>query len=95
MQLLHEDGAFIEYWFVLALTTIPENSGNLDPISKFVEVRKALATMGLHVCSVGNNVGCAHVIAEIATSSNLRDGRNTRWIVNSPLDLATSNDVYD
>jgi len=39
IQLLNEDGAFVEYWLALALTTIPENSGNLDPVSTFVQVR--------------------------------------------------------
>jgi hypothetical protein len=28
IKLLNEDGAFAEYWSTLALTTIPENSGN-------------------------------------------------------------------
>jgi hypothetical protein len=32
MKLLNDDGAFDEYWLALALTTIPENSGNLDPV---------------------------------------------------------------
>jgi hypothetical protein len=49
----------------------------------------------MQVFSVGNMVGCAHVIAEIATCSKTEDGRNERWIVNSHIDLATSNDVYN
>jgi len=32
IKLQNEDRAFVEYWLALALTTIPENSGNLDPI---------------------------------------------------------------
>jgi len=32
MKLLNEDGAFVEYWLALAHTTIPENSGNLNPV---------------------------------------------------------------
>jgi hypothetical protein len=40
IKLLNEDGAFVEYWLALALTTIPENSSNLDPVSKCVQVRK-------------------------------------------------------
>jgi len=36
IKLQNEDGAFVESWLALALTTIPENSGNLDPVSKFV-----------------------------------------------------------
>jgi len=69
IKLFNEDGAFVEYWLALALTTIPENSGNLDPVSKFVQVRKAPAAVALQVFSVGNIVSCAHVIPEIATSS--------------------------
>jgi len=79
----------------MALTTILENSGNLDSVSKFVQVRKAPAAVALQVFSVGNIVGCAHVIPEIATSTKTEDGRNERWIVNSHIDLATSNDGYN
>jgi len=71
------------------LTTIPENSGNLDPVSKFVQVRKALAAVALQVFSMGNIVGCEYVIPEIATSSKTGDRRNEGWIVNSHIDLAT------
>jgi len=95
IKLLNEDGAFVEYWLALALTTIPENSGNLDPISKFVQVRKAPAAVALQVFSVGNIVGCTQVIPGIATSSKTGDGRNEQWIVNSHIDLATWNDVYN
>jgi len=84
---------FVEYWLALALTTLPEDSGNLDPISKFVHVRKAPAAVGLQVFRMGNIVSCAHVIPEIATCSKAGDGRNERWIVNSHIDLATWNDV--
>ena len=94
IKLLNEDGTYIEYWLALALTTIPENSGNLDPVSEFVQVRKAPATVALRAFSLGNIIGCAHGISEIATSSNLGDGRNQRWIVNSHIDLATWNDMY-
>ena len=83
----------MKYWLSVELTTIPENLGNLDPVSKFVQVRKAPAAVALQVFSVGNIVGCAHVIPEIATSSKTGDGRNERWIVNSHIDLATWNDV--
>ena len=95
IKLQNEDGAFVEYWLALALTTIPEQSGNLDPISKCVQVRNALAAVTLRVFSVGNIVCCAHVIPEIATSSETGDGRNERWIVNSYIDLPTWNDVYN
>ena len=87
--------AFVEYWLALVLTTIPENLGNLDPISKFVKVRKALVAVALQVFRVGNIVGCVHVIPEIATGSMTGDGRNKRWIVNSHMDLATWNDAYN
>jgi hypothetical protein len=90
----NKDGAFVEYWLALALTTIPDNSGNLDPVSKFVQVRKALAAVALQVFNVGKIVNCAHVIPEIATSSKAGDGQNERWIVNSHIDLATWNNVY-
>jgi len=95
IKLLNEDGAFVEYWLALALTTIPENLGNLDPVEKFVQVRKATGAVALQVFSVGNIVGCAHVIPEIATSSKTGDGRNERWIVKSHIDRATWNDVYN
>jgi hypothetical protein len=95
IKLQNEDGAFVEYWLAMALTTIPENSGNLDPVSKFVQVRKALAAGALQVFSVGNIVGCAHVIPEIATSTKTGDERNEQWIVNSHIDLATWTDVYN
>ena len=94
-QLLNTAGAFVEYWLALALTTVPENSGNLDPVSQFVQVRRALAGVALQVFSVGNIVGCAHESPEIATSSTTGDGRKERWIVNSHIDLATWNDVYN
>jgi hypothetical protein len=95
IKLLYEDGAFVEYWLALVLTTIPGNSGNLDPVLKFVQVRKALAAFALQVFSVANIVGCAHVIPEIATSRKTGDGWNKRWIVDSHIDLATWNDVYN
>jgi len=94
-KLLNDDGGFVEYWLAQALTTIPENLGNLDPVSKFVHVRKTPAAVALNVFSMGNIVGCTHVIPEIATSSMTGDGRNKWWIVHSHIDLATWNDVYD
>jgi hypothetical protein len=95
IKLLNDDGAFVEYWLALALTTIHENSGNLDPVSKFVQVRKAPGAIALRVFSVGNIVSCAPVIPEIDTSSKTGDGRNEVWIANSHIDLATWNDVYN
>jgi hypothetical protein len=75
---LNDDGAFVENWVALALTTIPENWGTLDPVSKFVQVRTAAAAVALEVFSMGNIVGCAHVIPEMATSSKTGDGPNER-----------------
>ena len=95
IKLLNEDGAFVEYWLALALRTIPENPGKLNPVSKFVQVRNAPAAIALQVFTVGNIVDCAHVIPEIATSSKIGDRRNERWIVNSHIDLATWSDVYN
>jgi len=95
ITLQNENGAFVEYWLAMALTTIPENSGNLDPVSKFVQVRKSPAAVALQVFSMGNIVGCTHVIPELSTSTKTGDGRNERWIVNSHIDLATWNDVYN
>jgi hypothetical protein len=95
IKLLNIDGAFVEYWLALAFTTIPGNSGNLDPILKFVQVRKSLAAVASQVFSVGSIVGCAHLIQEIATSSKTGDGWNKRWIVNSHIDLASWNDLYN
>jgi len=79
----------------MALTTISENSVYLDLVSKFVQVRKALAPVAGQVFRVGNIIGCAHVIPEIATSTKTGDRRNERWIVTSHIDLATWNDVYN
>jgi hypothetical protein len=95
IKLLNEDGGFIEYCLALALTSRPENSGNLDPVSKFVQLRKSPAVIALQVFSVGNIVSCVHVIREIAISSTTGDGWNERWLVNSHIDQATWNDVYD
>jgi hypothetical protein len=95
-KLQNEDGAFVEYWFALALTTKPENSGNLDPVSKLVQVKTAQVALALQDFNVGNIGGCAHVIPEIATrSSKTGDGRNERSIVKNHIDLATWNDVYN
>ena len=95
IELLNGDSALVEYWLALSLTTIPETLGNLDPVSRFVQVRKAPAAVALQGFSVGNIVTCAHVIPEIATCSRTGDGRNERWNVNSHIDLATWNDVYN
>jgi len=90
-----ENGAFVEYWLALALTTIPENMANLVPISKCVRVRKAPAAVALQGFRVGNIVGCVHIIQEIATRSKSGDRGNERWIITSQIDLATWNNVYD
>jgi len=95
IKLLNEDGDFVEYWkLALVLTTIPENSGNLIPVLKFIQVRNAPSAVAFQVFSVGNIVSYARVIRQIANSSKTDDRRNERWIVNSHIDLATWNDVY-
>jgi hypothetical protein len=76
IKLQNEDGAFVEYWLALVLTTIPENSGNLGPVLQFVQVRKLPVAVALQGFSVGNIVGCAHIIPEIATSTKTGDGWN-------------------
>jgi hypothetical protein len=85
----------VENWLALALTTIPDNSDNLDRVLTFVQVRKAPAAVGLHVLSMGKIVGYSHGIPKIATSIMARNGRNERWIVNSHIAWATWNDVYN
>ena len=45
----HVDGAFINYLEGLGLTTILENSSNLDPFSKFEQVKKAPAAIALEL----------------------------------------------
>jgi hypothetical protein len=92
---LKEDEAYVEYWLALALTTIPENSGQLDPVSQYVQVRKAPAPVTLEVVNMGNIVSCAQVISKITTSSKTGHGVNERWFVNSHIDLTTWNDVYN
>jgi len=95
MKLHNEDGSFVEYWIALALATRPENSGNLDPVSEFGQVRQPPAAVALQIHCEGDIVSCAHVIPEMATSIKTGDARNERWIVNSHIDLATWNDVYN
>jgi len=93
IKLQNKDRAFVEYSLALALSTTPQHSGNLDPVSKFVQVRNALAAVALQVFSVGIIIGCALGIPDIVTSSKTGDGQHERWIVNSHIDLATWNDV--
>jgi len=62
VKLLYEDGAFVEYWSALVLTTMSENSGNLDPVLRFVQVRKAPAAVALQVFSEAIIIGCEHII---------------------------------
>jgi hypothetical protein len=49
IKLLHQAGALVECWLALALTTLPENSSNLDPICKLVQQRKAPAAVAWQV----------------------------------------------
>jgi hypothetical protein len=94
IKLLNKDGAFAEYWLALALTTIPENAGNLCSVWTFVQVRKTPVAVAVEVFRVRNIVSCTDVIPEIATSSKKGDRPNERWIVNSHIDLATWCNVY-
>jgi hypothetical protein len=56
-------------------------------------VRKAPAAVALQVFSMGNIVGCVHIIPEIATSNKTGAEQHERWIVNTHTDMATWNDV--
>jgi hypothetical protein len=69
IKLQNEDETFFLYWLSLKLTTIPENSGNLDPVSKFVQVRNEPAAGASQVFSVENIVGCAHLFPQIANAN--------------------------
>jgi hypothetical protein len=94
-MLLNEVGSFIEYRLALALTTIHENLGILDTVSKFVEGCKAPAGFDFQVFCVGNIVRCTQLIPDIGTNSKTRDGQNMEWIVHSHIYLVTWNDVYN
>jgi hypothetical protein len=75
-MLLNKDGASIGYWLAMVLTTIPENSGNMQSVTKLVQEWKVLAAVVLKFFSVGNIVICAHVIPEIKTSCKTGDTWN-------------------
>jgi hypothetical protein len=81
IKLLNYDGAFVEYWLPRALTTIPENSCNLYPLSTLVQVKKALAAVTLQVFCVGNIVGCTHLIPERAARSITGDEPSATTLV--------------
>ena len=76
IKLQNENGAFIECRLPLALTTIPEISGKLDCVSKFVQVRQLLDAVALPVFTLENIFSCAHLIPEITTSGKTGDGCN-------------------
>jgi hypothetical protein len=73
------DRNYVEYWIALALT-IPENSGNLDLVSKFAQVRLAPPATMYKIFTAENIIGCAHVIPERGFSDQ---NPSERWIVNS------------
>jgi len=52
IKLQNTEGDFVEYWLDLVLTTIPETSGNLDPVLTCVQGRNAPATVALQIFSV-------------------------------------------
>jgi hypothetical protein len=58
------DRKYVEHWIALALTTIPENPGNLDPVSKFSQVRLAPPATIYKIFTAENIIGCARVISE-------------------------------
>jgi hypothetical protein len=95
IKLRNGDGAFVEYWLALSLTTVPENTGNFNLVWKFVPVRNAPTVVALQVFRVGNIVRCAHIIPDITAGSKTGDGRNGWWIVHTHIDLTTSNDEYN
>jgi hypothetical protein len=81
-----------------AMNYRPKNSFSMSYASRkviFPGVRKAPSAVTLQVFSVGNIVGCAHIIPAIATSSETGDRGNERWIINSHIDRATWNDLYN
>ena len=57
---------------------IPENSGNLDPILKFLQVGNTPAAVPLDGFSVGNILVWVHVIPEMATGIKTGDRPNER-----------------
>jgi hypothetical protein len=87
----NEEGCEVENWLAFAQTTVPENSGHMDPVSTFVNVRLSPGSGGFRVVRVGNIVGCAHVIPQRSFTDKVT---NDRWIVNSHIDLMTWNVVY-
>jgi hypothetical protein len=68
-----EDGVLIESWLALALTLITENSGNLNPVSKLVQVTGVPAAIALQVSSIRNIISYVYIIPEIAISSRNED----------------------
>jgi hypothetical protein len=94
IKLLNYDGALVENRLALALTMIPVNYGNSNPISRFVAVRKSPAAIAVQVSSVGNIHGCGHTIPGIVPSCNTGDRWNEPLNVNSHIDLAASHMVY-
>jgi len=74
IKLQNKDGALDKYWLALALATIPENSGNLDPVLKIVPVRNTPAAVALQFFRMGYIVSCTYVIPVIANSYKTGDG---------------------
>jgi hypothetical protein len=57
IKLLNDDGAVVEYRLGLVPATIPTNSGNLDPVSKAVQVWQTQVALSLQIFNLGNNRG--------------------------------------
>ena len=93
LRFRNDGGIWVDHWMAFALTTVAENSGNVDPISKLAQVRVPPTSRARYqVFSAGNIVGCAHVIPEKPSKDPTM---NERWVVNSHIDLMTWNEVYN
>ena len=93
MRFRNDSGCWVDHWMAFARTTVVENSGNIDPISKLAQVRVPPTSRAQYqVFSAGNIVGCAHLIPEKPFTD---PSMNERWVVNSHIDLMTWNEVYN
>jgi len=66
----------VEYWLAIILTTLPENSGNLDPLSKYVQVSTEPLANDLDVWSMQNIVDSKQRCQQIANRKQSADGRD-------------------
>ena len=61
LRFRNDDGFWVGHWVVFARTTVADNSGKLDPVSQFAPSNRGAT---YQVFSVGNILGCAHVMPE-------------------------------